>query len=119
MSDKALTPKQRRGITALLTCPTITAAAGQAGVNARTLTRWLADRQFTGELKAAQAGLIDRAGGRLIQGLDLALDVLEDLMRRGKPNERRQAAVNWLNNCFAIREQTDIEKRLTALEKKT
>lgn len=112
-----LTPKQRRGVAAMLASPTITAAALQVGVTEKTLDRWLTKPAFIAELKAAQAGVIDRAGSRLIKGLDLALDVLVDVMARGNANERRQAAVSWLNNCFTIREQTDLERRLSALEK--
>ena len=114
-----LTPRQRRGITAMLSCPTIKAAADEARVNPKTLTRWLAQPEFIAELKAAQAGIIDRASGRLIQGLELALDTLADLMQSAESESvKRSAASEWLSLCFAFREQTDIDRRLTELEKK-
>ena len=114
-----LTPRQRRGIAALLSCPTAKAAADEARVNPKTLTRWLAQPEFITELKTAQAGIIDRASGRLIQGLELALDTLADLMQSAESESvRRSAAAEWLNQCLTLREQTDIDRRLTELEKK-
>ena len=114
-----LTPRQRRGITAMLSCPTVKAAAEQAKVNRKTLTRWLAQPEFIAELKAAQAGIIDRASGRLIQGLELALDTLADLMQSAESESvRRSAAAEWLGQCLTLREQTDIDRRLTELEKR-
>jgi hypothetical protein len=72
MSENVLTPKQKKGLAALLASPTLAAAAEQAGVNVKTLTRWLALPAFVSELHKAQASVIDAAAGRLVQGLDLA-----------------------------------------------
>jgi hypothetical protein len=118
MTDKTLTPKQRRGVAAMLTQPTIAAAAQAAGVTERTLYRWLVLPAFTAELKAKQAGIIDAAAGRLVQGLGQALDTLAKLMTMAESESvRRAAASEWLANCLTIREQTDLERRLADLER--
>jgi len=114
-----LSAKQRRGVAALLTCPTMAAAALQARVAEKTLYRWMALPVFAAELKKAQTGIIDTAAGRLVQGLTQALDTLSELMATAESEGvRRAAASEWLSQCLAIREQTEIEKRLTALEKR-
>jgi len=56
MSENVLIPKQRRGLTTMLTCLTIMAAAGKAGMSEKTIYRWLAHLTFAAELKAAQVG---------------------------------------------------------------
>ena len=118
MSENVLTPKQRRGLAAILASPTLAAAAAQAHVNPKTLTRWLVQPAFIAALKAAQAGVIDRASGRLVQGLAQALDTLSDLMTTAESESvRRSAASEWLANCMTILERTDLEARLDALER--
>ncbi len=49
MQDTAqkLTPKQEKAITALLSQPTIEAAAASLGINPATVHRWLQDPAFT------------------------------------------------------------------------
>jgi hypothetical protein len=118
MSENVLTPKQRRALAALLASPTLAAAAAIAGVNVKTLTRWLTQPAFIAGLKEAQTSVIDAAGRRLLQGLDQALDTLSNLMISAESESvKRAAASEWLANCLTVREQTDLEKRLIELEK--
>jgi len=118
MSENVLTSKQKKGLAALLTRPTITAAAAQAGVTEKTLYRWLGQPAFSAELKAKQVGIIDAAAGGLVAGLTQALDTLAELMTDGHgENVRRSAASEWLDQCLMIRENTDLERRLTELER--
>jgi len=118
MSENVLTPKQKKGLAAMLTQPTLTAAAQAAGTSEKTLYRWLALPAFAAELKARQAGIIDAAAGRLVQGLAQALDTLSELMTTAESESvRRAAASEWLANCLTIRQETELEKRLTELEK--
>ncbi len=49
-----LTHKQDKALIALLTEPTITAAAKKAGIGERTLYRWLDDPLFAGALRQAR-----------------------------------------------------------------
>lgn len=118
MSDDALTSKQKKGLAALLICPTLTAAAEQAGVDPRTLTRWLTQPLFISELKAAQTGVIDQATSRLLHGLTLALDTLVNLMTWGKSESvKRAAASEWLSSALVLHERSDFVRRLDNLER--
>ena len=112
-----LTSKQHRAIVALLTTPAITAAAEKAGVNPKTLTRWMAQPAFMTELKAQQAVVIDQTVVRLVGGLEMALNALARLTLSAQSESvRRAAASEWIDKCLAIREANDLEKRLNALE---
>ena len=112
-----LTLKQHRAIVALLTTPAISAAAEKAGVNPKTLTRWMAQPAFMKELKAQQSVIIDQTVVRLVGGLEIALNTLVRLMLSAQSESvRRVAASEWIDKCLAIREATDLEKRLNALE---
>ena len=47
-----------------------------------------------------------------------ALDTLSELMTTAESESvRRAAASEWLANCLTIRQETELEKRLTELEK--
>jgi hypothetical protein len=118
MSENVLTPKQKKGLAAILTQPTLTAAAQAAGVAGKTMDRWLKQPAFMAELKTKQAAVIDRASGRLIQELGKAIDTLANLAENAESESvRRQAAGELIDKCFAIRERTELEARLSELEK--
>jgi len=116
-----MTYKKRKLITALLTTRTEGEAAEMAGIALRTVSRWLAQPIFQDELReatqAAGRKLVDESMRRLTEGQAEALDTLQAVMRAGKDNERRQAAVSWLTIWREIREQQDLEERLSRLER--
>ncbi len=113
-----LTPKQRKGIAALLSTPAVTAAAEKAGIGVRTLYRWMDQPAFMAELKARQGGIIDQAAAQLVGGSQTALNTLVR-MQLGAHSEsvRLRAAIAWLEMMHTFREAGDIEDRLTELEK--
>jgi phage terminase small subunit len=116
-----LTYKQRKAIAALLTTRTETEAAENARISRRTLVRWLTLDHFQSELQRAQINasqsILEANMRRLTAGQDQALNVLEDVMQRGKPNERRLAATSWMNIYRDLKELSDFEGRLATLEK--
>jgi phage terminase small subunit len=113
-----LTPRQHRAILALLTTPAMAVAAEKAGVNPKTLTRWMALPTFTNELKRQQTGIIDQATVQPVGGLQTALNILVRLMLGAKSESVKLAAAReWLDVFMTIREQTEIERRLDALER--
>lgn len=116
MTEK-VTPKQARGIAALLTEPTITAAAARAGVAPKTIYKWLRQPVFTEELRRVQNQEIDQAAARLAGGLSEALDELYSLMTGAKSEAvRRQAVTEWFDRTHQFIELRDLEQRLAALE---
>jgi len=122
MTEKVtqITPKQARGIAALLTESTITAAAAKAGVVPKTIYKWLKQPAFSAELSKAQAQEIDAAAARLAGGLPQALDELKRLMTTAQSEAvRRQACSEWITHCRHLLEFSDLEARISALEGRT
>lgn len=115
-----LTYKQRRAITSLLTTRTSLEAANTARISPRTMARWLTMPHFQAELRRAGIDASQAAVGatmrRLTDGQSAALDVLQDVMTRGKDNERRLAATSWLMIYRDLAELIDFEERISKLE---
>lgn len=116
----ALSTKQAKAISALLTTKSVVDAARLAEVGERTLARWLnEDRSFRQALSAAESGLIDNASRRLLQLQDGAIDAIEGFLAEGadvSDNVRLRAAQAALDYLLKLRELRDIEQRLSALE---
>lgn len=121
MSEKTtkLTPKKNKAIAALLEQPTIEAAAEIAGVNPRTIHRWLKDRAFLVGLRDAEGLSIDRTARRLISLADKALEAIEDIIDNPKQpgaSNKRLAAQAILDQMLRLRELRNIEGRISDLE---
>ncbi|MBN1890345.1 MAG: hypothetical protein JW850_20290 [Thermoflexales bacterium] len=118
MSENVLTARQQKGVTALLATQTIGEAARLAGVSERTLTRWLAKREFRAAVDAACQDALGAVVRRLIAGRDTALDTLFRLMQDAdSENVQRQAAMNWLDVLHKVKTLEEFEARIAALEK--
>lgn len=121
-AKKSLKPNQRTAITALLTEPTLTAAAESAGVSRNTLARWLRDDEtFIGELRDAERAIDDETLRRLVALQTKALDAIGDVFTSisASHSERLRAAELVLAQRARLRELHDIDERLTALEAMT
>ncbi len=71
-----LTPRKRRALAALLTEPTVKAAATRAGVSRETVYKYLGDSEFQAALAVAQSSALRGVVARLVGLLGRALDVL-------------------------------------------
>lgn len=111
-----LTTRQQAAISALLTAPTITAAAETIGAGEKTIRRWLAEPAFRSALADAEGALIDGAVRRLLALQADALDALGDVLATGTPAQRLRAASIVLDSMMRLRELRTIEYRLAALE---
>lgn len=119
MSDRKVTPKQTQAIKALLECPTIELAAEVAGVNPRTLYRWLDLPHFRAELTQAESTALDLAGRGLVRLVEGAVNALDDLLT--KPDQdgasvKRLTANTILEQAIKLRELRSVEQRLADLE---
>ena len=116
----ALSTKQARAVSALLSSKTVAEAAQQAEVGERTLTRWLSsDLQFRQALSLAEGDLIDSASRRLLQIQTGAIDTIEGMLADDAEVSdavRLRAAQAALDYLFKMRELRQIEQRLAALE---
>ncbi|MCW5967582.1 MAG: hypothetical protein KIT57_03650 [Blastocatellales bacterium] len=119
MSDKpALTDKQLRAIDALLKEPTTRAAATAAGVNERTLFRWLSDATFAQAYRAARSRLLESTLTALQAASVEAVKILREVMANyeAQATARVSAARAVLDFALKGREQIELEERLRALE---
>lgn len=122
MSHKgALSGKQVQAVNSLLSGSSIRQAAQLAGVNARTLYRWMEEPRFTQALKDGESRILQAVGVRLAGLAGAACDVLSDILESETSSPgagvRRLAAVNVLEMLSKWKELTDFEERLQALER--
>src|SRR4051812_48329646 len=79
--NRSLTGKQERALLALLSQPTICAAAKAARVSERTLFAWLKLPLFATAYREARAEAVSQAVGRLQQASSEAVDTLKSVMQ--------------------------------------
>lgn len=114
-----MTAKQELAIRALLTTPTLAAAARQVHISQRTLSRWLEDADFRSALATAEGELIDAAQRQLLRLQSKAIGVHEELLGAGVPHSvRLRAAQSVIDAMMKLRELRTVEERLAALEER-
>lgn len=110
--------KKEQAIAALLTAPSIEAAAQTIGVANATLRRWLADPSFKAEYMAARRDAVSQAVGALQRACLEAVETLRDVMTdRDAPHHARVASARAvLEGALRGIETEDVMARLDALE---
>ena len=118
-TDDTLTARQKRAIAALVSEPTVKAAADKAGISRKTLYRYLADDAFRAELSQAQSNVLRMSTLRLAGLLQKALDVIALDMLPGVDGKiRLRAATAVLRHITGLLEYADLEQRVSELERK-
>jgi len=115
-----VTSKQRRAIEALVTTGQVTDAADAAQVARRTVYRWLRQDAFRGALDEAEAEAVAEVSRSLLAlGRD-AVDTIGETMRDPEvsPTVRVRAADIVFGRMVRLRELTELENRVQALEDK-
>jgi len=112
--------KQEDAIAALLTEPTLVAAAGAAGIGEKTLRRWLHDPGFQAAYQQARRAAFGRAIGRMQQAAERAAAVMIETMNDPKvaTSIRLRAAKDVWEIAHETFETEDLEHRVTSLEQK-
>jgi len=102
----------------LLACgATVEAAARSAGVSARTAYRRMEDPEFRRRLQKARDDMIERTSGVLTASSNEGVKALLTLVRDSHSDAVRLGAARAiLEMCMKVRELTELEKRITALE---
>lgn len=112
-----VSPHQDRAIVGLLRERSTAAAADYAGVNERTLRRWMAeDEGFIEAYREARRRALEHAIARLERASAKAADALEGNLDCGKPSVVARSAVAILTLAMRGHEMTDVERRLEELE---
>ena len=114
-----LTRREEQAIAALLSEPTIAAAAAGAGVAPATLRRWLAAPGFRARYGAARAEVVRVAVARLQAVMGKAATTLEAVMDDGgAPASSRVAAARAVFDLgLRAKETEELEARLAELER--
>ena len=119
MEDKRLTGKQQKALDALLDGANVQTAATLAGVNRKTLARWLnEDATFWKTYQRNSRASLQLAARRLTNRLDSAVELLGDVMADGDApaGVRLRAAQLTLDGALRLLETADIVERLDKLE---
>lgn len=113
-----MTKNQDKALAALMTSPTIKAAAAAAGVDYRTMRRYLEDPEFLAEYKMMTSEMLSDAKMRAKQLLNPALETLGDICtnKKAKETARVAAAKAILEWSTRLNELTEIMEMLEALE---
>ena len=113
-----LSRKQEQAIAALLSEPTICAAAKHIGVNEATLYRWLQHEEFQTSYRQARRESVTQAIAGLQQACGEAVQTLREIMTDSEApaSSRVTAARAVLDTALRAVELEDIEERVAALE---
>jgi len=114
--NDTLSARQRRGVAAILSAPTMRQAASDAGVSHKTLYRWLTVPAFREALALAQTEAVRMATVRLTALLSQALEVVGDDLGGNDAKLRFRAAAVVLSHFAALAEYVDLVRRVEALE---
>jgi hypothetical protein len=113
-----LEPAQERAIIALLSEPTLRAAASSAGISETTLWRWLRDPHFKRAYRRARRETLERATTRLAALVDAAVEALGEIVadRAVSPHVRVSAASRIVEYALKAAEIEEVQARLERLE---
>jgi hypothetical protein len=101
---------------ALASGQTLRDAAAATGVAERTATRRWADPAFRQRVVELRGGMVNRAAGRMADGMTGAADTLRALLQAEGESVRLGAARALLELGTKLRESVELEERLQALE---
>lgn len=106
---------------ALAAGQTVKAAAAAAGISHRTACRRWADPAFRQRVTELRNEMVSRAVGKLADSMGDAADFLRVVIERAeeRTSDRVRAAVAILQEAIKTRDATELEERLSALERAT
>ena len=113
-----LTRKQEALMSALLTAPSLAAAAQQAGLSEVTAWRWLKDTTFQAAYREARRAVVQHAIAQVQQATGEAVETLRNVMQdpAAPASARVSAAKAMLETALKGIDIDDLEVRLAALE---
>lgn len=104
-------------LSALLSCPTLEAAAAECGLSVRQLYERRKDPQFMRQLQEAQSAALAGTVRYLQHHTATAAQTLAELCQNAQQEQTRlQAARALLEQAARLTETVDFDRRLAALE---
>jgi hypothetical protein len=113
-----LSKKQEKGIFALLSQPTLVAAAQSIGVNEVTLRRWLKEPAFLAEYRKARRESVEQCLAVLQKASINAVATLVASLKAEGEGVRLRAAMAILEHAIKAVELMDLDERIATLEAK-
>ena len=111
-----LTRKQDAAIGALLSHPTISAAAQSVGLGEATLRRWLKEPDFLGAYRATRRDALEHCVALLQKAGSAAVEALQQSLQATSEGVRLRAACAILDYSMKGAELLDLETRIAVLE---
>ena len=108
--------RQDRAIVALLSEPSIEAAAKTADVSDVSIWRWMKQPEFRAKLRDARRAVVEGAIGRLQAAATEAVDTLRRNLTCGTPSVEVKAAATILDQAVRCVELFDLAERVEHLE---
>ena len=113
-----LTSRQISAIPAILSCSSYTEGVRKAGIGRKTFYEWLKQPEFKAELDRQRDEIAAEAFGVLSQSLTKAVEALVGLLDNKDDRLKRLACKDVIDFIIRHKENTDLEKRLTAIEQR-
>jgi hypothetical protein len=107
--------KLELAVAALLSEPTVEAAAAKVGVGYATLKSWLKDPEFAAAYAEARREVLERSVARLLALTDKAVKALERNLDCGKPSGENRAAALVFEHAYRGVEVLDLARQLAEL----
>ena len=105
-------------IAAMLTHPTVEAAAKAAGISHVTAWRWSKDEDFIARYRAARRDAMQHALARLEQAAAGSVECLAEVQSKGESESARVSAARCiLETALKVVELNDIQERIERLER--
>ena len=113
-----ITRKKEQAISALLSQPTIKAAAEVVGIGEKTLWRWLQNQDFQETYMEARRQVVQQVISKVQQSMGKALDTLLEVMEDpdSPASSKVQAARSIIDFGLKGLELEDFDLRLSRLE---
>jgi len=120
MQDSELNPNQKRALAALLTQPSVAAAAKACGLAERTLYHYLAQPTFKAELRQRQDKVLAATTAALVGLSGEAVTALSEVLSNPTATDavKVRAALGWLRHARESVELSALAERVTVLETK-
>ena len=115
-TQKKLTPRQVQGVIALMSSPSISAAADKIGVQRQTMLRWMKDDNFNAVLQEQKTKALAQASRALLHLAQGATIALAQGLKAEKISVRLRSADIVLTKLLQLHNAIEVEQRLDALE---
>jgi hypothetical protein len=119
VSEKAkLTTKQLKAIPILLAAKSYEQGCKAAKISKATFYAWMQDEGFAAEFERQRDEIVEAAFGLIAQNIEKAVSTLVGLLNSKDERVKRLTANDVIDFIIRHKENEDLDKRLTEIEKR-